>query len=59
MLPPQTRPHKHVHIHHQFMESFSIEGFDGYLAQAINLELSFEETPLPIYLIVILLFNDL
>ena len=30
-----------------------------YIAQAMNLESSFEESPPPIYLIIILLLNDL
>jgi len=38
--------------------SLNLEGLDEYLHEAMNLELSFEE-PLPIYLITILLFNDL
>ena len=39
--------------------SLNLKGLNEYLDETINLESSFEETPLPIYLILILLFNDL
>jgi len=42
-----------------YASSLNLEGLDEYLNEAMNLELSFEEPLFPIYLIVILLLNDL
>ena len=42
-----------------FASSLNLEGLDEYLDELMNLELSFEETPPPIDLIIILLSNDL
>ena len=39
--------------------SLNLEGLDEYLNEAMNIELSFEEPLSPIYLIFILLLNDL
>ena len=53
-IPIQTCAHPPL----IFASSLNLEGLDEYLEEAMNLESSFEETP-SIYLIVILLFNDL
>ena len=42
-----------------YASSLNLEGLDEYLNEAMNIELSFEEPLSPIYLIFILLLNDL